>query len=339
MMALSSVIRSELSDRELSLLAAAFACLPKTDRNVRCLLTIRIVFLFMPPHVHITNRWGARQIDMEKFTQIAGYGSVNSARVCFQPVVKKLDAIVENGGAGSVCDGDPSAPPTAAAKAPRAPKAKKSSDAAAKPATKTKGRPKKGKRGEEPAASPCFAGVADVAGAATAGLAGACFSFAAPGSGSGGLAVDASGSASTYTGTFPGASRLVPAPGSTRAKDPGNDDDAAAEQPASKKPKAAAHAAGPSIKTEEDDSALDSALARQLARGAAPRTEADDASSISEGGVRLGLGADVLPASVETAEAAWTEVEDAIPFQDQRFSYEDSLDFGFEEHAGLEDAI
>ncbi|EPE05210.1 hypothetical protein F503_03815 [Ophiostoma piceae UAMH 11346] len=374
-MALSSTIRSELSDRELSLLAAAFASLAKTDRNVN---------------------W-------EKFTQLAGYGSVNSARVNFRPVVKKLDTIVENGcKGGGVCDGDQKALPKAAT-APQAPKAKKN-NAAAKPTAKTRGRPKKRKHGEEEAVSEDMqanqAGVqgiglgildleaakqsfAGVARAATVGGAGACPSLAAPENGRDedaqqvlGPAVDASGSAVTYTGPFPEASRLVPALGPTPAMDPGNDDYAAvvvdlrtaAEQPDCKKLKVVHLATGPCVKTDGDDLAISRQLAREAchkleeadkktftpphgpanhqnitdiiaSEDARLNTDEVDVKSIFEGVSRLGHGADSLPTSVEATEAASPEMEASTPFQDQRFSYADSLDFGFEDYAGLEDAI
>lgn len=80
------------------------------------------------------------QIDWDKFTPLAGYTSNNSARVCFRPFQKKLNAFAE-----SMVDLGENADDVADAKAPTTPASVKKTRT---PGSKGKGRPKKRKSTE-----------------------------------------------------------------------------------------------------------------------------------------------------------------------------------------------
>ncbi|CAK7207093.1 hypothetical protein SEUCBS139899_009901 [Sporothrix eucalyptigena] len=102
--------KAGLNERELSTLAAAFASLR-----------------------------GDQTVDWVKFSHLAGYASTNSARVCFRPLQKKLEAFVEGickDGFDTAANATNTSANTASSKSARGPKAS---------GGKPRGRPKKRK--------------------------------------------------------------------------------------------------------------------------------------------------------------------------------------------------
>ncbi|KJR84911.1 uncharacterized protein SPSK_09678 [Sporothrix schenckii 1099-18] len=102
---LAPIAKAGLSERELLMVAAAFSSLKNGDIA----------------------------IDWDKFTLLAGYGSTNSARVCFRPLQKKLKAFVGSSELGEALTSSKASTAKVDEKKPAAPSAP------------TRGRPKKRK--------------------------------------------------------------------------------------------------------------------------------------------------------------------------------------------------
>ncbi|EFX02369.1 hypothetical protein CMQ_2418 [Grosmannia clavigera kw1407] len=116
---------------------------------------------------YMSLREGEGAIDWEKFIQLAGYSSVQSARICFRPVQKKLRAFAESGSglagrADDPTDGDDGGGGTASPfGTPKTPKMNKTLKTPKMPGSKPRGRPKKRKAEDDevdPAGTFDFAG-------------------------------------------------------------------------------------------------------------------------------------------------------------------------------------